>query len=182
MPNVHTEEIETYLAELGQELQRRRIKQPIRILLIGGAFMLLQVKNRQATDDIDVVLKDVEDTINSPLYDTFRAAVQAVATRNQLRGGWLNDLMAETLRDMGALPEGTFWRSYGKLEVFFPPEDYMLALKLLAGRQKDQRDIEALCQQLQIHSREQAQQLVDQYIPKRFQQLRHLDETLDLFF
>jgi hypothetical protein len=179
---MHAEEIETYLAELGQELKRRRIGQPVRILLIGGAFMLLQVKNRQATDDIDVVLKDVEDTLNSPLYDTFRAAVQAIATRNQLRGGWLNDLMAEILHDMGTLPEGTLWRTYGRLEVFLPPEDYILALKLLAGRQKDQRDIEALCQQLQIHNREQAQQLLDHYIPPRFQQFRRIDETLDLFF
>lgn len=179
---MQAQELERYLAELGQELQRRRIRQPVRILLIGGAFMLLQVKNRRATDDIDVVLKDVEDTLSSPVYDTFRAAVQAIATRHQLRGGWLNDLMAETLRDMGTLPEGTFWRSFGKLDVFFPPEDYMLALKLLAGRQKDQRDIEALCQQVQIHSREQAQRLLDKYIPRRFQQLRHIDETLDLFF
>jgi hypothetical protein len=179
---MHAQEMETYLAELGQELQQRRIAQPVRILVIGGAFMLLQSKSRRATDDIDVVLKDVEDTVDSPLYDTFRAAVQAVANRNQLRDKWLNDLMAEILRDMGPLPEGTLWRRYGKLEVFFPPEDYILVLKLLAGRQKDRRDIETLCQQLQIQSREQAQRLVDRYVPKRFQQLRHLDETLDLFF
>jgi hypothetical protein len=109
--------------------------------------------------------------------------VQAIADKNQLRGNWLNDLMADILRDMGTLPDGTLWRSYGKLEVYFPPKEYVLALKLLAGRPKDQRDIEALCQQLQIHTREQAQQLVDRYIPnKQLQQLNHLDDTLDIFF
>jgi hypothetical protein len=176
-------EIEAYLAELGQELQRMGVAEPVRMLVIGGAFMLLQVKNRRATDDIDVVLKDVEHPATSPLYQAFRAAVQAVAARNQLRGNWLNDLMADFLRDMGTLPEGTLWRSYGKLEVYFPPKEYILALKLLAGRPKDQRDIEALCQQLQIQTREQAQQLVDSYIPnKQLQHLNHLDETLDIFF
>ncbi len=176
-------EIETYLAELGQELQELEIEQPIRILVIGGAFMLLQVKNRRATDDIDVVLKDVEHASTSPLYQALRAAVQSVAARHQLRRNWLNDLMADALRDMGTLPDGTLWRSYGKLEVFFPPKDYILALKLLAGRPKDQRDIVALCHQLQIQTRDQAQQLVDRYIPnKQLQQLNQLDETLDTFF
>lgn len=70
-----------------------------------------------------------------------------------------------------------------KLEIFLPPEQYILALKLLAGRQKDVRDIQALCQQLKIQTREQAQQLVDQYIPnKQLQQLNKLDETLNDFF
>jgi len=34
-------DIERYLAELGAELKQRGIKQPIRILIIGGAYMLL---------------------------------------------------------------------------------------------------------------------------------------------
>jgi len=180
---VRAREIETYLSELGQELQRLDVAEPVRLLVIGGAFMLLQVKNRRATDDIDVVLKDVEHPASSPLHQEFRAAVQTIAARNQLKGNWLNDLMADILRDMGTLPEGTLWRSYGQLEIYFPPKDYVLALKLLAGRPKDQRDITALCKQLQVHTREQAQQLVDQYIPnKQFQHLNHLDETLDMFF
>lgn len=176
-------EIETYLAELGQELQGLEIEQPIRILVIGGAFMLLQVKSRRATDDIDVVLKDMEEPTTSLLYQAFRTAVQAIAARHQLRRNWLNDLMADALRGMGTLPDGTLWRSYGKLEVFFPPKDYILALKLLAGRPKDQRDIAALCRQVQVQTRDQAQQLVDRYVPnKQLQQLNHLDETLDTFF
>ena len=34
-------DIERYLAELGAELKQRGIKQPLRILIIGGAYMLL---------------------------------------------------------------------------------------------------------------------------------------------
>jgi hypothetical protein len=69
------------------------------------------------------------------------------------------------------------------LEVFIPPREYVLALKVFAGRPKDRDDIDSLCQQLQIRTREQAQQIVDRYIPnKQVQQLNHLDDTLDELF
>ena len=64
-----------------------------------------------------------------------------------------------------------------------PTSDYILALKLLAGRQKDRDDIYTLSQQLKIRTREQAQQLVDRYIPnKQVQQINDLDDKLNLFF
>jgi hypothetical protein len=69
------------------------------------------------------------------------------------------------------------------LEVYVPPGEYILALKLLAGRQKDRDDIDALCQQLRIRTPEQARQLVDRYIPnKQVQQINNLDDTLNFFF
>lgn len=69
------------------------------------------------------------------------------------------------------------------LEVYIPPGEYILALKLLAGRPKDRDDINALCQQIKIQTREQAQQLVDRYIPnKPVQQINDLDDTLNFFF
>ncbi len=69
------------------------------------------------------------------------------------------------------------------LEVYVPPAEYILALKLLAGRQKDRDDIYALCQQLKIRTRKQAQRLVDRYIlDKQIQQMNDLDDTLNLFF
>jgi hypothetical protein len=76
---MQTNDIEIYLAKLGQELHAQGVQQPVRILLVGGAFMLTQVGSRQTTDDIDVVLKDIENSTISPLYQTFKAAVRAVA-------------------------------------------------------------------------------------------------------
>jgi Nucleotidyltransferase of unknown function (DUF6036) len=176
-------EIETYLAQLGQTLKDVGIQQPVRLLLIGGAFMLLRVGNRRTTDDIDVVLMDIEDTATSPLYRQFRAAVGAVAASHQLRSTWLSDLMHESLRSHGPLPEGTRWRKFGRLEVYFPPQEYILALKLLAGRPKDREDILALSKRVKIRTRAQAQRLVDRYLPdQQLQRLSHLDETLDAFF
>lgn len=180
---MQAQEIETYLAELGQELQNLGVQRPIRILLVGGAFMLTQVRNRFTTDDVDVLLKDIEDSKTSVLYQIFRAAVRAVTSRNKIPSTWINDVIGDFLRDIGTAPEGTLWHTYTMLEVYIPPSEYILALKLLAGRQKDRDDIHALCQQLQIRTRKQAQGLVDRYIPnKQVQQLNNLDDTLTDFF
>jgi hypothetical protein len=180
---MQAQEIETYLVKLDQELANERVQHSIRMLLVGGAFMLTQIHNRSATDDIDVLLKDVEDTTASPLYQTFRNAVRIVASKNRLPVTWINDVIGDFIRDTSAVPEGVLWRKYTILEIYVPPGEYILALKLLAGRPKDINDIEALSQRLHIHTRKQAQQLVDQYIPnKQVQQMNHLDITLSNFF
>jgi hypothetical protein len=180
---MHAQEIEHYLAGLGQELQDMGVQHPMRVLLVGGAFMLTQIHNRPSTNDVDVLLKDVEYSANSPLYQTFKAAVREVARKHTLPTTWLNDLIGDFLRDTGTAPEGTLWRTFAMLEVYVPPSDYMLALKLFAGRPKDRDDIHSLCQQLHIRTRKQAQRLVDRYIPNRqVQQLNHLDDTLDELF
>lgn len=38
---MRSDEIEKYLTELGAELKQRGIKKPVRLMLIGGAYMLL---------------------------------------------------------------------------------------------------------------------------------------------
>lgn len=180
---MQAEEIEAHLAELGQELQEMGLQRPIRILLVGGAFMLTQIRNRQATDDIDIVIKDVKDTTTPWLYQTFKAAIRSVAMKNKIPTSWLNDVIGDFLRDLGSVPDGKLWRTYGKLEVYLPPEEYILALKLLAGRPKDRNDILALCKRLQVQTREQAQQVLDRYIPnKQLQRMNKIEKTLTRFF
>ncbi|MBV9708569.1 MAG: hypothetical protein JO125_14320 [Chloroflexi bacterium] len=180
---MQAQDIETYLADLGQELQNQGVRQPVCILMIGGAFMLTQIHNRPTTNDIDVLLKDIDDATTSPLYQTFRAAARIVATRNHLPNSWINDVIGDFLRDTSIVPEGVLWRTYAVLEVHIPPSEYILALKLLAGRQKDEEDIQTLCQLLRIRTRQQAQKLVDRYIPNRqVQQINDLDEKLDNLF
>ena|SRR5437868_9668521 len=113
---MQAQDIVTYFAELGQELQH-----PIRILLIGGAYMLIQVHNRPTTNDIDVLLKDIDDTTTSPLYRTFKAAARAVASRNHLPNTWINDLVGDFLRNTGTVPQGTRWRRYAMSRCIFHP-------------------------------------------------------------
>lgn len=97
---MQAQEIEAHLADLGQELQELGVEHPIRILMIGGAFMLTQLHNRPTTQDVDVLIKDVDDPTVSPLYRMFRTAAQAVASRNQLSITWINDVIADFLRNI----------------------------------------------------------------------------------
>lgn len=53
--------------------------------------MLTQVHNRPTTNDVDVLLKDIDDTTTSLPYRTFKIAVRAVASRNHLPDTWMND-------------------------------------------------------------------------------------------
>ena len=112
---MEAQDIVAYFAELGQELQNLGVQHPIRILLIGGAYMLTQVHNRPTTNDVDVLLKDIDDTTTSPLYRTFKAAVRAVAS------SWMNDLVGDFLRNTGTVPQGTLWRRYPCSRCIFHP-------------------------------------------------------------
>lgn len=177
------QDIERYLTELGQELYSLGVQQPVRVLIIGGTFMLAQIGNRSITEDIDVVFKDIQDRRASPLYQIALQAVKTIGARNKLREDWLNDGFSHMLRTMGGVPEGTLWRKYGVLEVFLPPAGYILALKLLGYREKDKEDIEALCQVLKIRTRKQAQAVVDQYVPNEAaHDVFGLEQTLDELF
>jgi|SRR6266436_407691 len=118
---MQAQDIVTCLAELGQELQHLGVQQPIRILLVGGAYMLTQFHNRPTTNDIDVLLKDIDDATGSSLYTTFKTAVRTVSSRNQIPSTWINDLIGDFLRDLGTVPQGTLWRRYAMLEVYIPP-------------------------------------------------------------
>ncbi len=69
---MQAQDIERSLATLGQELQNLGVHKSIRLLLIGGAFMLTEIGNRPATNDVDVLLKDVELSTTSPLSQTWK--------------------------------------------------------------------------------------------------------------
>ena len=89
------------------------------------------------------------------------------------------DVVAAFIPPLGPL---TLWREYTHLHVYVPQADCMPALKLLSGRPRDAEDITALCQQLNISTREQAQALVDRYADRHWQQECMLEATLDALF
>lgn len=180
---MNAQEIEAYLAELGQELQNAGITQPIRLLMVGGAYMLTQIGNRSSTNDVDVLLEDVPDPRASPVYLPFQTAVRTVAVRQGLPVNWINDVIGDALRNYGPLPTTTVWRVYGPLEVRIPGREYILALKLLAHRADDQADILALCHDLGITSRSDARRILDTYITDdQIKQLNDVDTALAQLF
>jgi len=177
------QDIEHNLSLLGSQLEELGIQTTIRLLMIGGGFMLTQIGNRATTDDIDVLV-DISDPLHSDDYRIFKNAVHFVAHDAGLRDSWLSDNIGDFLRMAGPVPKGELWRRFGRyLEVYIPPQEFILAHKLVAGRRKDREDTKALMHSLHVTKREQAQKIVDKYITnKDIQESEEVQKKLNRFF
>lgn len=156
------QEIEQYLAELGKELEGRDVKKPVRILLIGGAYMLLQANAPRPTYDIDILWLD-EDVLQRA-YAPIRESVQAVKEKYGLEANWFNYLAQTLMYDEVFVPNGKFWKRFGPLHIYIPGREYILALKIAAGRDKDLDDCAILLLKMRIRTREKAEQLLQKYL------------------
>lgn len=116
------QDIEHNLSLLGSQLEDLGIQTTIRLLMIGGGFMLTQLGNRATTDDVDVLV-DISDPQHSDDYRIFRNAVHFVAYDAGLSHSWLSDNIGDFLRMAGPVPKGILWRQFGRyLEVYIPPK------------------------------------------------------------
>jgi hypothetical protein len=179
MDELDKQNIENLLQELGQELAQK-IKSPMCIMLIGGAYMILFLGNREYTEDVDVFPLNFP-TSATPSADTkkFATAARAVARRHQLRKNWLNDSAATMLGGLGPDPTLELWAQFGTLEIYIPPLDFILALKIFADRGKDSSDLDALIQTLNITNHAQLQAIADKYIYQRWQLEYKVDRTIN---
>jgi hypothetical protein len=159
---MEAEDIEHYLAELGTELKSWGLKKPVRILLIGGAYMLLLANAPRSTKDIDIFWLD-EDGLQRA-YTPLRESVQIIKQRHNLDADWLNYLAQMLVYDEVIVPDGKLWKRFGPLHVYAPPPEYILALKIAAGRDKDLTDCAILLSKTQIRTREQALHVVERYL------------------
>ena len=177
------EDIENYLSQLGQELLKRGIQEPVHVLLIGGAYMLLLTNASRNTDDVDIFWLEEEEGLQRALRP-LQESVVAVAQANQIDPDWLNYMTHLLLYDLVVIPEGNLWKTYGPLHIYAPPEEYILALKIFAGRDKDIEDCKVLRQQVKIETRQEAQMLLDRYILPDAQQsnAETIGRSLDLLF
>jgi hypothetical protein len=155
-------EMEMYLAELGAELEKRGIKKPVRMMLIGGAYMLLLAGAPRSTDDIDIFW--LEEDAFQQMRATLSECVLAVTKRHALPLHWFNYLTQILMQNEVLVPDGSLWKQFGPLYIYAPGAEYILALKIMAGREKDLDDCAILLTQTNIKTRQQAQQLLDRYI------------------
>lgn len=178
-----SQEIEQYLTELGTELQNRGITKPVRVLMIGEAFMMLLAHAPRTTDDIDIFwLEDTDEFQKVRL--ALRDGVQTIANKYTLPPNWFNYLTQMLIYDKITLPKGKLWKKYGPLYVYTPPKEYILALKILAGRDKDIADCRILLSQTKIKTRQQAKQLLDRYVLPSGQQdeAENIEYSLNVLF
>lgn len=156
-------DIERHLAQLGQELADRGVQKPIRVLMIGGAYMLLLAKMQRSTDDVDILWLDEDDAFQRAIA-ALQESVQAVAEKQRLEADWFNYMTHLLMYDVVTIPKGTLWRRFGPLHIYVPSKTYILALKILAGRQKDIEDSRALLPYVRVKTRQHARRLLDRYV------------------
>jgi hypothetical protein len=160
-PLLQKEQIIQNLILLGDELEALQITRPVCLLMIGGAYMLTQVGNRLFTEDVDVFARIDKHTED---YRRFRAAIHFIADDTHVSQKWISDNMSDFLQMLGPVPQGKPWLRHTALLVSVPEPQYILVLKLLAGREKDIADIQTLCEQLRLVTIEQAEIWLAAYV------------------
>ncbi|MBA2284429.1 MAG: hypothetical protein H0W02_03000 [Ktedonobacteraceae bacterium] len=124
--------------------------------------MLLLENAPRTTDDIDIFW--LEEDAFQQTRGTLSEGMLAIARKYKLDPGWLNYLTQIILQNDIIIPNGKLWKQFGPLHVYIPPKEYILALKITAGRDKDIADCAILLPQTKIKTRRQAQKLLDLYI------------------
>lgn len=143
------------LQALGDELTRRDVRG--QIFVVGGAAMALAYSTRRVTKDIDAVFEP-----KSAIY----AAAEKVAEELGLPTDWLNDAAKAFMpgKDTQARP----LPDVKGIEVSTASPRYLLAMKLMAMRfGEDDEDIEILLEQCDMHSAQQALDLLKEMYPSR---------------
>jgi len=140
---------------LGQELAKQQ--RHGRILLVGGAVMLLIIGNRNSTRDIDASFEDEGPAI--------RKAVGEIAKRERLPSDWINDGAKGFFYSS---PPINLWKSYPGVDIYIPEMEYLLAMKIVAGRPQDIGDAQALIHYLGISQAEDVLNILKKYIPSRY--------------
>jgi hypothetical protein len=125
------------LQALGKELTHEGVR--AQIFIVGGASMALAYSTRRVTKDIDAVFEPKQ---------TVYAAAAKVAEELGLPEDWLNDAVKGFLRDKAPRP--------------------VLAMKLMAMRfGEDDEDIEILLRECDLHSTEEALDVLKQVYPAK---------------
>ena len=123
------------------------------IVMAGGAVMLLVVKNREATKDVDAYFVPSEHIRNAAL---------AVAKEESLPDDWLNDGVKGFF--YGTPPQEHF-ADFSNLSIFNVSPKYMIAMKAVAGRDEDIEDLKALIQFTGLKNTDEVLDIVQQYVP-----------------
>jgi len=172
-------ELEALLKEFDEALVAAfRGPEPMSVLLVGGACLLLQGITTRPVDSVEVIIFEMlgseERTLvfHSPTADKIRRIIREIGKRHGLKGQrqqFFHDDSAPFLLELSEyeFPPMRLLKAYRRLHLYAPRDiGYLLACKLMLGRpEQDGADIAVLCQTLAIQSRVLAHQLVDRYFP-----------------
>lgn len=148
------DEIERALRLVGRYLDEQGLTGEV--LLVRGAYMTLVLRQREATKDVDAYFAVAAGAI--------REAAARVAREIGLPADWLNDAVKGFFY---VQPETTLWLECPGLRIYAPDPKYMFAMKAVAGRPDDLRDLESLRDTLGLASASEALDIVCRYVPDR---------------
>lgn len=146
-PAMTGDQMRQYLAEVGARLAARGLTGEI--VLAGGAVMVLALRAREGSRDIDAVfVKEAE---------AIAEAAREVAGVHGLPAAWLNDhVRVFVARDA---PTVDLFEEPG-LRVRMVRLDYLFYLKAWAGDPIDQRDLRVIAHTLELKAERQAYDIV----------------------
>ena len=118
------DKIEKYFEELAEEYKNDKIA---RIIIVGGAAILLKYNFRQSTKDIDASIYSSEKMLD---------AIERVSVNNNLHYKWINTDFENSPSYTEKLDNiSTHFKTYNnKIEVRVIEGEYLIAMKLKAGR------------------------------------------------
>ncbi len=123
------EKLDLYLKELAKEYRKRSGKSmPAEIILIGGASVVLNYGFREMTYDLDALISAAS---------SMKDAIGSVGERYDLPTGWMNEDFRKTVSyTPNIIRYSKYYRTfYGVLNVRTVTGEYLVAMKLRAGRQ-----------------------------------------------
>ena len=142
-------EMPSLLAEV-DEIMAAAGCSPVHLVAVGGAPMLTRVPGRQ-TGDIDIVSEGLNDAV--------RDASRTVASRHNLTPAWINDGVKGWAVSVTVEPERIFTGKCLILDSAGPR--YLLAMKLLSGREADEEDCIHLIRETGIYDEEELLDLIE---------------------
>ena len=153
-PALSKAELLELLDVLSERLHRRQAV--ARLYVIGGACMALAYDRGRSTEDIDVRI--------DAGHAALREAAHEIARERGLPQAWLNEQAMSAL-DVGTDERAPTLYESRSLVVTGASAQYLLAMKLAAGRDKDISDIEYLLDHLKIGQADEALAIFREVMP-----------------
>ena len=154
---LHAERIAELFQAVDAALRGAGLRAPIEIVVVGGAAVALQWNRRRTTYDVDVVSEGIP--------AVFWDVTATVGRAEGLTADWLN-AAARVKAPSGPTPgEPTEVYVGSNLRVYGASPHYVLAMKLLTGRDVDIQDIPVLLEVVQPETSDELYDLVEHAYP-----------------
>ena len=149
--------IDDLFAAVDSGLGGARLAAPVKIVVVGGAAVAMQWNPRRTTYDVDIVSEGIP--------EQFWRVVATVGREAELDEDWLN-AAARVKAPTGPTPGGPTEIYRGpNLRVYGAGAHFVLAMKLLSGREVDRGDMPALLDATRPESPDELYELVEQAYP-----------------